>query len=1044
MLHKTLEPDLTPADIEALEHQVGRIVLSGDGAILRVNARCLAMFGYAGWDMVGRNRSVLLPVNAGQSEDESESDPIGQAFASGEVVHADIALKRRDGEPFWAEVSCTPVCNKAGTVHEVIVLLHDVTRRKTGAVDHAGQIAAINTSQAVIHFDMDGHVLHANDRFLQATGYALDEIIGRHHRLFVEAEEAQSEDYAHFWRTLREGGHTSGEYRRLRKDGSSVWLRATYNPILDLEGRPSKIVKYAVDVTPEKKQTADFHGQLAAIDKSQCVVTFAPDGTILDANDNFLEAVGYTLEEIEGRHHRLFVEPAHAHSLEYEIFWSDLTEGRHRSGEFRRLGKNGREIWFQAIYSPVLDQDGTPFKIVKYATAVTREKLRQADHQGQIAAIHKSQSVVTFDLDGTILDANDNFLELTGYRLSQVRGRHHEMLVAPEDRESPAYRKFWQELASGRYKSGEFKRVGKDGREIWIQASYNPILDMNGRPFKVVKNAVDITQQKLRQGDYEGQVAAIHRSQAVVSFDLDGTILEANENFLALMKYGLDDIVGRHHSIFIDPEDAAGADYAQFWSALREGQYMSAKFQRVARDGSPVWIQASYNPIYDLNGEPFKIVKIATDISSDVARAADLSRAQREVRHDPATGLPNRLGLRQFMHQVLNRNDSELALFYLDLDHFKPINDTFGHDVGDFVLRTVAARLQSETGEGQLAARIGGDEFVVAATDLARADIEELAERLIHAISQPIAHGNRTLEVGLSIGIAQTPHDTLEEDELFRFADVALYRSKGKQRGTYTFYGEDLGTDTQDERHLAQEMLFAIKSRTFELTRQLRVGSDGKVIIAVEPRWNHPELGRIGPDRFLRVAEQSGLIVPLGDWTLQAGCQMAANWPGARVAIPLYPKQLLASDVPEMLNLALRECGVSPERVELHLERGMARINPDDLQEQLAELRDIGATLVMDNLLMHEDALVTQQGWRVDRVVVDRRLRNLLLRRSSALAPRLDEALAEDSAAAPGHQRVELDAGGNLLTFALLDDAEDNDLTMALSQIRGDHLQLQA
>ncbi|QVM84330.1 EAL domain-containing protein [Novosphingobium decolorationis] len=225
---------------------------------------------------------------------------------------------------------------------------------------------------------------------------------------------------------------------------------------------------------------------------------------------------------------------------------------------------------------------------------------------------------------------------------------------------------------------------------------------------------------------------------------------------------------------------------------------------------------------------------------------------------------------------------------------------------------------------------------------------------------------------------------------------------------------------------------------------QLRVGSDGKVIIAVEPRWNHPELGRIGPDRFLRVAEQSGLIVPLGDWTLQAGCQMAARWPGATVAIPLYPKQLLASDVPEMLNLALRECGVSPERVELHLERGMARINPDDLQEQLAELRDIGATLVMDNLLMHEDALVTQQGWRVDRVVVDRRLRNLLLRRSSALAPRLDEALAAASAAAPGHQRVELDATGDLLTFALLDDAEDNDLTMALSQTRGDHLQLQA
>lgn len=1024
MLHKVLEPELTPDDVDAMERSMGRLALAPDGTIMRVNKACLAMFGYLGWEMIGRNRSVLMPAC------EDGPDPVEQVFASGEAIHVDMRQSRRDGEPFWAEVSCTPVSDEEGGVREVILLLRDVTHRKLSAVDDAGQIAAINTSQAVIHFAMDGTVVDANEQFLAAMGYELDEIIGHHHRLFVDSEEASGQAYATFWDALREGSHASGEYRRLRKDGESIWLRATYNPIFDLDGRPCKIVKYAVDVTPEKKQAADFHGQLAAIDKSQCVVTFAPDGTILDANRNFLDAVGYELDELEGRHHRLFVDPAHAHSLEYDIFWSDLSAGKHRSGEFRRIGKNAREVWFQAIYSPVLDQDGRPFKIVKYATAVTREKLRQADHQGQIAAIHKSQSVVSFDMQGNILDANDNFLDLTGYRLSQIRGQHHAMLVTPEEREGAQYRDFWSELAAGRYKSGEFKRIGKDGREIWIQASYNPILDMNGRPFKVVKNAVDVTEQKLRQGDYEGQVAAIHRSQAVVSFDLEGTILDANQNFLRLMKYELSDVVGRNHRIFVEPETASGEDYAAFWAALRKGRFMTAKFQRVARDGSRVWIQASYNPIYDLNGNPFKVVKIATDISADVALAADLSRAQIEVQHDPATGLPNRLGLRRYLRKALAKTDSELALFYLDLDHFKPINDTFGHDVGDYVLRTVAERLKAEAGEQRIAARIGGDEFVVAGCDMNREQIEDLAKRLISTVSEPIAHRDRWLEVGLSIGIAQTPQDTLEEDELFRLADIALYRSKGAQRGTFTFYSEKPACTDQEERHLAHEMLFAIKSRQFELTSQARLASDGGVTIAVQPCWNHPVLGPIGADRFLRVAEQSGLIVPLGDWMLQAACRLAQARAGAKIAIPVYPKQFLASDVPEMVMLALRESGVDAARVELHLERGTARVNPQSLHGDIARLRALGTTVILDNLLADEDALVSGLGWNADRVVVDMRLRALLRRRASPLGKRIDDALAQTSPL--GECVLELDASGTLHRFQLLDEASEEEIDAAL------------
>lgn len=1011
--YETVESRLTAADMEIIEQSIGRIAFSRDGTILRVNKRCLALFAYTGWELIGRNRSIFRPALSGIGPDEIEG-----VFESGQPYVGDLQQLRRDGTTFLAEVSCVLVPSKGVTADEVIMLLRDVTDRRMNAADDAGQIAAINTSQAVIHFGMDGTILHANARFLTAVDYTLDEIVGRHHRMFVDPVEAADPAYAAFWDGLQDGTHSSGEYRRLRKDGQAVWLRATYNPILDLEGRPFKIVKYAVDVTPEKKQTADFQGQIDAIDKSHCVVTFAPDGTIIDANRNFLDTVGYTMGELEGRHHRMFVDPAHAHSLDYEVFWSDLVAGRHRSGEFRRVGKGGRELWFQAIYSPVLDQEGHPFKIVEYATAVTREKLRQADHQGQIAAIHKSQAVVSFNVDGMILDANDNFLDLTGYRLSQVLGRHHSMFVSAEERGSEAYQEFWRDLAMGQHKSGEFKRITDNGREVWLQASYNPILDMNGRPFKVVKNAVDVTRQKLRQGDYEGQITAIHRSQAVITFSLDGTILDANDNFLALMGYQLSEIVGQHHRIFVAAEAAASAEYEAFWIGLREGRFTSAKFRRLARDGSEVWIQATYNPIYDLNGKPFKIVKIASDITADVSLAADLARAQKEVQHDLATGLPNRLGLRKFMRGVLAETDSELALLYLDLDHFKPINDTFGHEIGDLVLRTVAARLTAEMAAGQIVARIGGDEFVVAASNLSRPQIVELAERLIEVVAQPIPHGDRWLEVGLSIGIALTPQDTLEEDELFRFADVALYRTKGTKRGTLTFYCEDAAVSPETERHLAQEMLVGIKARQFDLNCQLRKSDNGDIAVELEPWWTHPTLGRVGPEAFLRVAEQSGLIVPLGDWMLRAACRVGMNNLHVTVCVPIYPKQLLASDLPEMLLLALRESGLDPCRLELRLGRGSARVNPESLRADLNRLQEIGVTIVADDMLLGENLLAAHGSWSMDRVIVDARLCSRLRRQSS---PVIDAIEARSRGRGESPRSYEVDREGKLFGFGRLD-----------------------
>jgi methyl-accepting chemotaxis protein len=243
------------------------------------------------------------------------------------------------------------------------------------------------------------------------------------------------------------------------------------------------------------KQNLENAALLAAIGRSQAKIEFELDGTIITANENFLKTVGYGLDEITGRHHSLFADEVYKNSPEYREFWARLNRGEFVAGEFKRVGKGGREIWIQASYNPVFDSSGKAYKVVKCASDITAAKLQSADYAGQLAAISKSQAVIEFKLDGTIITANDNFLKTLGYSLDEVKGRHHSLFADDSLKHSPEYKEFWAKLNRGEYVAGEFKRLGKGNREIWIQASYNPIFDASGRPFKVVKYASDITDQ---------------------------------------------------------------------------------------------------------------------------------------------------------------------------------------------------------------------------------------------------------------------------------------------------------------------------------------------------------------------------------------------------------------------------------------------------------------------------------------------------------------------------------------------------------------------
>ena len=253
----------------------------------------------------------------------------------------------------------------------------------------------------------------------------------------------------------------------------------------------------------------DNKAKLKAIGNAWAIIEFTLDGTILDANENFCKALDYSLSEIKGKHHRMFVEKSYGNSEDYKAFWQNLAQGKDQSGEFMRLNKAGDEVWIEASYSVVTNNSGKPVKVIKVAADITERKKASISAQGQIAAIRRSQAVIEFDTSGVIIDANENFCKTLGYTLEEIKGKHHRLFVDKDYAASSEYSAFWKKLQDGHFHSGEFKRIAKDGHDVWIQATYNPILDPNGRPVSVVKFASDITamvQERLRRRALQKQI----------------------------------------------------------------------------------------------------------------------------------------------------------------------------------------------------------------------------------------------------------------------------------------------------------------------------------------------------------------------------------------------------------------------------------------------------------------------------------------------------------------------------------------------------------
>lgn len=469
----------------ALNEAVDAIIqVDGQKNIVFYNEAAVSLFGYTREEVLGQPVKTILPAEHFTTNDTGAG--------------RDLQATRKDGSQLWLNLSLSKT--HVGDEQHYTAFVKDISAQRTADIEMQAlqselktRMDQINTACVVSESDLKGNITYVNDLLCEVSQYTREECIGQPHSMFRHPDMPSSV-FKELWATIGKGRIFRGIIKNKKKDGSPYWVDALIAPVLGPNGKPVKYIGVRYVITEQVLKQQELEGQMNAINSATAYAEYKIDGSVIRANENFLKVTKYSQNEIEGKHHRAFCESNYTRSSEYEQFWRNLKNGTAQSGEYKRKAQDGSVIWFQATYTPVKDEKGNVTKVIELATDITAQKTQTNDFQGQLEAIGRSNAVIEFNMDGTVINANDNFLKVTGYSLNEIKGKHHRMFVGAEFVRTREYAQMWERLNAGEYLIGTYTRLNKRGEEIYIQASYNPILDDEGRPFKVVKYALDMTE----------------------------------------------------------------------------------------------------------------------------------------------------------------------------------------------------------------------------------------------------------------------------------------------------------------------------------------------------------------------------------------------------------------------------------------------------------------------------------------------------------------------------------------------------------------------
>lgn len=594
-----------------------------------------------------------------------------------------------------------------------------------------------------------------------------------------------------------------------------------------------------------------------------------------------------------------------------------------------------------------------------------------------VAAIELSPSVAVHsqDRNGVVRFWNHACAELTGIPASDAIGEPFVKLVKHlgQQREFDAtIAAVWR--TGEAVKAREWHVELRDGRRLWLHSSYFPVGEDTLR--QVFCMEVDVTARKeleasLRQA---GQVFD-HARDAILLVDREHRVLAANRAYTELTGYPAEEVVGVEL-----PSLRLGVQDRAFYDRLRDRldghQHWEGELWSVHRDGNTIPVRAALSPIIDTGGAVSSYMVMLTDISE---RRRAVEQARHQAEHDPLTGLPNRILFMDRLEQAMaaiTRRQRQFALMFIDLDHFKAINDSHGHEVGDAVLQEVAQRLRRCVRRVDTVSRLGGDEFVVLLADLGGVDqAAHVAATILQSVASPIDTPSGALSLSVSIGIALCPGDGEDDKTLLRHADVAMYHAKGSGRNAFHFFSQEMNSRVLERVAMEDRLRRALENTEFELEYQpeIEIGSGRTVGFEALLRWRDPERGLLKPEAFIGAAEESGLIVPIGLWVLREACQQGRRWHDAglpvMVSVNLSNAQFSHGDLPGYVDEALAESGLAPEFLDLEItEQTIMNGNAATLEA----LRARGVKLTIDDFGTGVSSLSSLRRFPLSKLKIDR------------------------------------------------------------------------
>lgn len=640
--------------------------------------------------------------------------------------------------------------------------------------------------------------------------------------------------------------------------------------------------------------------------------------------------------------------------------------------------------WIESVLDPfLLSVFSTPILYFAVVRPMTRNisEIRQTKDQLRVtaAAFETNEAIMITDANARIIRVNRAFERITGYSEEEVVGNNPRILKSGRHGDD-FYAGLWHALQTKGAWSGEIWDRHKKGHLYPKKATITAVKNDAAETIQYVAIFNDITESKLAEEQLMLSAKVFESSrESFIITDANRRILKVNKAFTTLSGYSPAEVIGQTPRILSSGRHDADF-FKRMWQSIESFGYWQGEIWDRRKSGEifPQW--GSIAVIRDAAGQTSNYIGVFSDITE---RKAAEERIEFLAYHDVLTGLPNRRLALDHLELALahaDRSDTKAVVLFLDLDNFKSINDSFGHAIGDALLNTVAKRLRECTRETDTICRQGGDEFLIVLSNVADADaITSIAVKILESVERPIHIEGQELSTSLSIGIAVYPDDSRDVDTLLNLADTAMYSAKESGRNVYRFYTEQMNADAHDHQRIRVGLRRALEQNEFVLHYQPQIDLASGTVVGAEAliRWNHPEQGLLPPGRFMHVAEDSGLIVPMGDWVLREACRQAVEWqqaglPELVVAVNVSAMQFKRGDLEQSVLQALKASGLAPKFLELELTESLLIQDTEKVLEAVQRLKAHGLQLSIDDFGTGYSSLSYLKRFDVDTLKIDR------------------------------------------------------------------------